>query len=252
MTADTPDPLIKLLEEWNAEDAGDTNPAPGDFPKPDPVAVGEGGVLPADIAAAIEAFEDWFREEGIGQFGYDEVRYALNAAILARLAAVEAERDHFRDKLGELHACLRLAEGSSAELRARLSAAEAARDEACARAERVEKLTKLLADAQPTVARHGYEITLYCPDGTITNDLYDALEAASYGPALASPAPVEGEGRTERLEKALEPFAAWMDKLDVEFGDHEDDVIAGGVSTAVVTFGDLRRARAALAAERKE
>ena len=52
--------------------------------------------------------------------------------------------------------------------------------------------------------------------------------------------------RGERLEKALKPFAAWMDALEPEFGDHEDDVIAGGVGDAVVRFGDLREARASL------
>ena len=54
------------------------------------------------------------------------------------------------------------------------------------------------------------------------------------------------EARGERLEKALKPIAAWMDALEPEFGDHEDDVIAGGVGDAVVRFGDLREARAAL------
>lgn len=51
----------------------------------------------------------------------------------------------------------------------------------------------------------------------------------------------------EQARAALEPFAAWITKLDVEFAD---DVIAGGLKSASVTFGDLRRARAALAALR--
>jgi hypothetical protein len=55
--------------------------------------------------------------------------------------------------------------------------------------------------------------------------------------------------RIEQLEAALEPFAKWMDALDPEYADHEDDVIAGGRPGAsandsgFVTFGDLRRAR---------
>ncbi len=49
--------------------------------------------------------------------------------------------------------------------------------------------------------------------------------------------------RIAELEAALAPFAEWSRKLDAEFGDHEDDIIAGGVSGGLsITFGDLRRA----------
>jgi hypothetical protein len=115
--------------------------------------------LPANIAAAID---DLVREiDTHGAVCVDDVigaRAALVAAILARLAAAaeddaeatcrairdeevaywqdaariaEAQRDTLRGKLDEMHACLRLAEGSCATLRAE-------RDAALARAERLE------------------------------------------------------------------------------------------------------------------
>lgn len=37
----------------------------------------------------------------------------------------------------------------------------------------------LLAAAQPTISRQGTLIMLDCPDGAITDDLFDALELAS-------------------------------------------------------------------------
>lgn len=54
------------------------------------------------------------------------------------------------------------------------------------------------------------------------------------------------KARIAGLESALNPFAEWVDKLDTEFADHEDDVICGGLLWAPVTFGNLRQARKAL------
>lgn len=48
-------------------------------------------------------------------------------------------------------------------------------------------LGDLLADAQPTISRQGDLILLDCPDGTITDYLYDALEALSYASGDRSP-----------------------------------------------------------------
>ncbi len=52
------------------------------------------------------------------------------------------------------------------------------------------------------------------------------------------------ESERDALRKALEPFAAWVTKLDRDFRDEDDDTIAGGFKGATVTFGDLRAARA--------
>jgi len=51
-----------------------------------------------------------------------------------------------------------------------------------------------------------------------------------------------------KVREALKPFARWLDGLEPEFGDHDEDVICGGIGEHTVTFGDLRRARAALPA----
>lgn len=51
---------------------------------------------------------------------------------------------------------------------------------------------------------------------------------------------------TRQLAQALRPFVTWLDKLEPEFNDHDDDIIVGGRNGAFVTFGDLRAARAAL------
>ncbi len=58
--------------------------------------------------------------------------------------------------------------------------------------------------------------------------------------------------RIEALRDALEPFVKWLDALDGEFSDHSDNTIAGGLKGGkYVTFGDLRRARAALSLSEK-
>lgn len=64
--------------------------------------------------------------------------------------------------------------------------------------------------------------------------------------ALTMAAEDASSADVRKLRAALKPFAQWIDKLDVEFSDHSDDVIAGGVDGATVTFGDLRSARSAL------
>ena len=54
--------------------------------------------------------------------------------------------------------------------------------------------------------------------------------------------------KRDQLVEALKPFAAWIDDLDKEFPDHEDDVIASGIGDHTITFcnGYLRHLRAAL------
>lgn len=52
--------------------------------------------------------------------------------------------------------------------------------------------------------------------------------------------------RADRAEAALAPFAAWINGLDEEFADQEDDIIVAGRANSPVTFGDLRRACAAI------
>lgn len=73
--------------------------------------------------------------------------------------------------------------------------------------------------------------------------LPDVYEASRKAHARAEAA----EARIAELREALKPFAEWIDLLDVEFADHDDGTIAGGLPHAFVTFGDLRRARATLA-----
>jgi hypothetical protein len=41
----------------------------------------------------------------------------------------------------------------------------------------VEKLAHLLREAEPGLSRQGDLILLECPDGTITDELFDVLEA---------------------------------------------------------------------------
>lgn len=87
--------------------------------------------MPADIEAAIDELEHasiWFGSSATsGTLSRRETaRAALDAAILARLTAAEAQRDTLRDKLDEMFSQLMLAEGSCAKLReenARLCAA---------------------------------------------------------------------------------------------------------------------------------
>jgi hypothetical protein len=76
--------------------------------------------IPADIAAAIDGLERAAFKDGATA----AARAALDAAILARLAAAEAERDRARGKLDAMFGQLMLAEGSCAKLRKALEAAE--------------------------------------------------------------------------------------------------------------------------------
>ena len=56
------------------------------------------------------------------------------------------------------------------------------------------------------------------------------------------------EARLATAEKALEPFAKWLDAIGTHgFARKPDDTIAGAFYGCTVTFGDLRRAREALA-----
>ena len=89
----------------------------------------------------------------------------------------------------------------------------------------------------------------------------DTLECATRAAALIAPRGPNGEAPVlvyrpraalsqpqGELREALAPFVKWLDALDEEFSDHADDTIAGGLKGGqYVTFGDLRRARAALA-----
>lgn len=78
-----------------------------------------------------------------------------------------------------------------------------------------------------------------------TDTIRDVFEK-SYASALRSYA-AEIEAERDRLKEALKPFAEWSRKLDAEFGDHDDTVIAGGIGGGLsITFGDLRAARRAL------
>ena len=72
-----------------------------------------------------------------------------------------------------------------------IGALEALRDSDTGRSE-AKAMAKLLSEAEPTISRQGNDITLQCPDGTITDEIYDALEAACYG-AAPSPTP-QGQG----------------------------------------------------------
>jgi hypothetical protein len=58
--------------------------------------------------------------------------------------------------------------------------------------------------------------------------------------------------QNDELREALKPFAGWINDLDLEFADHEDDIIVAGRGEHVVTFGDLRRARALASQEEKQ
>ena len=53
----------------------------------------------------------------------------------------------------------------------------------------------------------------------------------------------------DRMKAALEPFAKHARMMDETFSDHADDCIAARLRDHPITFGDFRRARAAL--ERK-
>jgi hypothetical protein len=46
--------------------------------------------------------------------------------------------------------------------------------------------------------------------------------------------------------EALEPFAIHARLVNSEFADHSDDIIAAGIKGHQITFGDFRRALAAL------
>jgi hypothetical protein len=132
---------------------------------PDPVAVGEGGGrgLPADIAVAIDALEDW-HDDGFGGRGggkHSAVRDELDAIILSRL-----------------------------------SAAEAARDAACARAERAEKA---LEHAGMAIVPRLFDIEaeerawqFWQSGGRSHGNFIQCINAYVHdAAALASPAPVE-------------------------------------------------------------
>jgi hypothetical protein len=118
-------------------------------------------------------------------------------------------------------------------MRDRLTAAESARDEARADQKAAEDQNDALHVKLRALAPHGSCACSYdSPDDVCMH----------HSPALSA-----ALARAERLEKALRPFGDWAEALEAEFGDHEDDVIAGGLNPDVVTFGDLRRALAALA-----
>lgn len=56
-----------------------------------------------------------------------------------------------------------------------------------------ESLNRLLASAEPTVSRQGNLLMLDCPDGTITDEIFNVLEAACYSsPNRSSLAALEG------------------------------------------------------------
>jgi hypothetical protein len=83
--------------------------------------------LPADIAAAIDRLLDCDRRlhRDVGTLPYvragrDEARAALDAAILARLTAAEAERDEAKAMLHALRQNLNAVWADNASLRERL------------------------------------------------------------------------------------------------------------------------------------
>jgi len=56
-----------------------------------------------------------------------------------------------------------------------------------------ESLNRLLASAEPTVSRQGNLLMLDCPDGTITDEIFNVLEAACYSsPNRSSLAALKG------------------------------------------------------------
>lgn len=56
-----------------------------------------------------------------------------------------------------------------------------------------ESLNRLLASAEPTVSRQGNLLMLDCPDGTITDEIFNVLEAACYSsPNRSALAALEG------------------------------------------------------------
>ena len=80
-----------------------------------------------------------------------------------------------------------VARNISLRCKAALRASDTGRSEA-------EAMAHLLREAEPTIMRQGSDIVLLCPDGTITDDIYDALERACDGrTALSQPAKGEDD-----------------------------------------------------------
>ena len=98
-------------------------------------------------------------------------------------------------------------------------------------------VSELLAHRRASQAAPAVEICQFCHDAGAS--ACACFEAAEMGHAQAAPAPSDG------LREALEPFAKAADiKLCGEWRD--DQSISRTDVAFSITFGDLRRARAAL------
>jgi hypothetical protein len=178
---------------------------------------------PASLAAQVEA------EKGLPEEIVKAIRHLTTVCMLA---------PGFNDAVIANRNIRNGVEVLTATVLARLTAAESARDEA--RATNRELHRRLQAAEGPTI-RRAEKAEAAAAFWLNRRKFYGGRAAAERRRADAALA------RAERLEEALKPFGGWAEALEAEFGEHEDDVIAGGLNPDVVTFGDLRRALAALA-----